>query len=70
MEQMKKRAQLPYIPESERTPAVDQLLDFIQQLMEEIRELRQENQLLKNEIAILKGQKPKPPIQPNKLEKK
>ena len=74
---MKNGAQLPHILESERTPAVDKLLDFIQQLIEEIRELRQENQslkqenqLLKNEIAILKGQKPKPPMQPNKLEKK
>ena len=95
---MKIVPQLPQIPDSERTPAVDklldfaqQLLDFIQPLLEEVRELRQENQqlkqenlqlkqenqllkndivMLKNEIAILKGQKPRPTIPPNKLDKK
>ena len=73
---MKQMPQLPQIPESERTPAVDKLLDFIQLLVKEIQELRQENQLLrqenqllKNEIAVLKGQKPKPSMLPNKLGK-
>lgn len=51
------------IPESERTPLVALLLEAVSQLKEE-------NQLLKDEIARLKGQKPKPKIEPSRLEKR
>jgi len=50
------------IPEAERTALVLLLLEALAQLKEE-------NQLLKDEIARLKGQKPRPKIEPSKLEK-
>ena len=50
------------IPEADRTPLV--LL-----LMEAVTQLKEENQLLRDEIARLKGQKPRPKIEPSKLEK-
>lgn len=67
---MKQPYQIPNVPESERTPTVNVLLDFIQQLLRKIELLEQANQLLKDEIAVLKSQKPKPPMLPGKLEKK
>ncbi len=38
-------------------------------LMEAVTQLKEENQLLRDEIARLKGQKPRPKIEPSKLEK-
>ena len=52
---------LPEIAPEERTPLVLALLDIIQQQREAIQQLR-------DEIAHLKGQKPKPQIQPSRLE--
>jgi Transposase IS66 family len=52
---------LPEIAPEERTPLVLALLDIIQQQREAIQQLR-------DEIARLKGQKPKPQIQPSRLE--
>jgi Transposase IS66 family len=52
---------LPNIAPEERTPVVLALLDIIQQQREAIQQLR-------DEIARLKGQKPKPQIQPSRLE--
>src|SRR5882672_2800744 len=52
---------LPDIPESESTPLVRQLLDFIQQQQEVIQQLR-------DEIARLKGLKTRPLIAPSSLE--
>lgn len=53
---------VPYIPEEERTPTVVALLEIIQLQQEQIQEL-------KDEIARLKGHKPKPKIEPSRLEK-
>jgi len=52
---------LPEIAPEERTPLVVALLEIIQQQQELIQQLR-------DEIAILKGQKPRPKIQPSRLE--
>lgn len=52
---------LPDIPVEERTPLVLALLDIIQQQADLIQQLR-------DEIAVLKGQKPRPQIQPSRLE--
>ena len=52
---------IPEIGSEERTPLVVQLLEIIQHQQEEIQRLR-------DEIAKLKGQKPRPTIQPSRLE--
>lgn len=52
---------LPNIAPEERTPLVVALLEIIRQQGEVIQQLR-------DEIAILKGQKPRPQIQPSRLE--
>jgi len=52
---------LPDIAPEERTPLVVALLEIIRQQGEVIQQLR-------DEIAILKGQKPRPRIQPSRLE--
>ncbi len=48
--------------DSEKTPIVIELLEYIQQQSEEL-------QILRDEIARLKGQKPKPKIKPSNLVK-
>ena len=53
---------IPCIPEEEHTPVVVVLLEIIALLKEQI-------QALRDEIAQLKGHKPKPNIQPSRLEK-
>ena len=53
---------IPCISEEERTPVVVVLLEIIALLKEQL-------QALKDEIARLKGHKPKPNIQPSRLEK-
>jgi len=52
---------LPEIAAEERTPLVVALLEIIAQQQELIQQLR-------DEIAILKGQKPRPKIEPSRLE--
>ena len=52
---------IPEIGPEERTPLVVQLLEIIQQQQEDIQRLR-------DEIAVLKGQKPRPKIEPSRLE--
>ena len=52
---------LPAIAAEERTPLVVALLEIIAQQQEMIQQLR-------DEIAILKGQKPRPKIEPSRLE--
>jgi hypothetical protein len=52
---------LPDIAAEERTPLVVALLEIIRRQGEVIQQLR-------DEIAILKGQKPRPQIQPSRLE--
>lgn len=52
---------LPDIPDAERTPTVNALLDLIQQLRDRIA-------LLEDQIATLKGLNPRPVIKPSTLE--
>ena len=56
-------AKIPEVPEEERTPLVDTLLEICLLLKEQI-------QVLKDEIARLKGLKPRPKIKPSALEDK
>ncbi len=65
----KKIPDLPEIPEKERTPLVNEILETCS-FQKELLALKNEIiQALKDEIARLKGGKPKPDIKPSKLEK-
>jgi len=55
-------AKIPKVPEDERSPLIEELLQITHQQSELI-------QALKDEIARLKGNKPKPKIKKSKLEK-
>src|SRR6185437_17013557 len=59
---------LPDIPEPERTPLVEQLLDIIALQQERIQQLEERIQQLQDEIARLKGLKARPRIAPSTLE--
>src|SRR6516165_7622006 len=68
--------QVPEIPESQRTPLVQQLLDLIhlqqqriQQLEDQVSLQRERIQQLDDEIARLKGLKARPRIAPSVLER-
>jgi hypothetical protein len=60
--------ELPEILPEQRTPLVDALLDLVRQLLDHNRQLEETVQQLRDEIAVLKGQKPRPQIQPSRLE--
>jgi hypothetical protein len=60
---------IPPISEQEMTPLVRALIAKNEEYAGIILALREQVQLLKDEIAILKGQKPRPKIPPNRLEK-
>ena len=60
---------IPPISEQEMTPFVMALIAKNEEYAGMILVLREQIQLLKDEIAILKGQKPRPKIPPNRLEK-
>jgi Transposase IS66 family len=60
---------IPDIPTEQRTPLVEALLAIIAAQQDRIRQLEETVQHLRDEIAILKGQKPKPKIEPSRLEK-
>jgi Transposase IS66 family len=62
------RIALPDIPEADRTPLVQQLLDIIRLQQERIQQLEERVQQLEDEIARLKGLKPRPRIAPSSLE--
>src|SRR5258708_22143758 len=62
------KLELPEIPLQERTLLVEALLGIIRQLLDRVQELEQTNQQLRDELARLKGQKPRPDIQPSRLE--
>jgi hypothetical protein len=62
------RIVLPDIPEAERTPLVQQLLDIIRLQQERIQQLEERVQQLEDEIARLKGLKARPRIAPSTLE--
>lgn len=59
---------LPDIPAEQRTPLLEALLAVIRAQQDRLRELEQTMQQLRDEIAILRGQKPRPPIAPSRLE--
>src|SRR5215467_2290181 len=59
---------LPDMPEAERTPLVQQLLEIIRLQQERIQQLQERVHLLEDEIARLKGLKPRPRIAPSSLE--
>ncbi len=59
---------LPDIPLAQRTPLVEALLAVLRAYQDRIRELEETVQYLRDEIAILKGQKPRPQIEPSRLE--
>jgi hypothetical protein len=61
------RLALPPIPDAERTPLVETLLDLVRQLLDRVHQLEETNQLLRDEIALFKGQKPRPQLQPSIL---
>src|SRR5262249_15026919 len=62
--------ELPEIRPEERTPLVESLLGIIHQLLDQVQRQEQTIQELRDEIAHLKGQKPRPQIQPSRLESK
>jgi Transposase IS66 family len=62
------RIVLPDIPEVDRTPLVQQLLDIIHLQQERIQPLEERVHQLEDEIARLKGLKPRPRIVPSSLE--
>src|SRR3954453_23405592 len=62
------RIALPDIPETERTPLVQQLLEIIRFQQERIGQLQERVHQLEDEIARLKGLKPRPRIAPSSLE--
>jgi hypothetical protein len=62
------KVELPPIPDAERTPLVEALLALIDAQQLRIQQLEQAVGKLQDEIAILKGQKPRPNIQPSRLE--
>lgn len=65
----KKIPDLPEIPEKERTPLVNEILETCFFQKEQLALKNEIIQALKDEIARLKGEKPKPDIKPSNLEK-
>src|SRR4051794_8431389 len=59
---------VPEIPEAERTPLVQRLLEIISLQQERIQQLEQRVDQLEDEIARLKGLKTRPRIAPSSLE--
>ena len=65
---MKLTEVLPEIPEAEQTPLVKQLVAIIELLVERVAQLEEQVAELRDEVAVLKGLKPRPKIQPSRLE--
>lgn len=59
---------IPDIPEEQRSPIVNKLLDICSLQQELILSLQEQVQILRDEIARLKNQKPRPKIKPSNLE--
>jgi len=66
----KKPPDLPDVPEEQRTPLVDKLIEITSFQKEQLQLQKEIIQGLKDEIARLKGEKPKPKIKPSNLENK
>jgi hypothetical protein len=60
--------ELPEMRPEERTPLVESLLAIIRVQQDRIQQVEETVQQLRDEIAVLKGQKPRPPIAPSRLE--
>lgn len=67
---MKKPFQIPDIPESERTPLVQSLLEIIELMADKLQKQEEEAAHLKDEIRVLKGEKKRPKFQSGKMDKK
>ncbi len=67
---MKKKLQLPEIPEEDQTPLVKVLLSLLEQYAQRVEEQDEEIARLKDEINVLKGEKKRPKFKPSKLDKK
>lgn len=65
-----KRFELPSIPESERTPLVQGLLELIEALTQEVQRQEERMRQLEDEIALLKGEKKRPQFKPSKRDEK
>ena len=65
---IKKRPQLPDIPEEEQTPIVKGLLVLLEQFAARIQEQDEEIARLKDEVSILKGEKRRPKFKGSKLD--
>jgi hypothetical protein len=59
---------LPDIPDTERTPLIEQLVGLIEALAEVNQRQAETIQQLRDEIAVLKGEKPKPKFKPSGME--
>jgi len=62
------KLKIPQVPEDQQTPIVKLLLDFIYEQQAMLLQQGEIIQSLKDEIARLKGNKPRPKIQPSKLD--
>ena len=65
---MKKKTNLPDIPESDRTPVINRLLKVINQQSQAIQTLASNVKSLKDEIRHLKKHKQKPKIRLSKID--
>src|SRR6202158_4178359 len=63
---MKKLA-VPYVAESDRTPAVMKLLTWGEGLLEIIHRVQEESGHLKDEVAVLKGEKKRATFKPSRM---
>jgi len=59
---------IPDIPDEQRSPIVDKLIDICSLQQQLILSLQEQVQILRDEIARLKNQTPKPKIKPSSLE--
>ena len=64
---MRKQLAAPYIPETERTPAVLRLLAWGEGLIEIILRKDEQELHLKDEVAVLKGEKKRPTFKPSRM---
>ena len=64
---MMKKLAVPYVTETDRTPAVMKLLAWSEGLLEIILRVQEENGHLKDEVAVLKGEKKRPKFKPSRM---